>query len=457
MQYFLMPLTDLLKSNGHLLLPRQSGIPTIIMLLSLLGIVIWRGNIGRMRVNPMMFVFAAGVMLQQTFSTLFSKQELPYYRIFNENLIIVLLWIIIYFLTYVFIQQMIQTPAEQLRFLKGVLIALGINYIVVGIEFIWLTTGHLEVVVEWIGQHLESHIYEGHGFYSQGSYVQTSHRINGLEMEASFFGVQIAILTFPLILAGIKTKMSLFKRFGEKGNQILYHVLFTISIGVLIVAKTSTGLVMAALAICCLVGIYLSQYGRKAMKVVFGLLGLIGLMVAVLYFGNQTVHNFLDTFIFQKALSGSVAVRLSTTIGYFSAFLHAPLLGVGYADRWAFILAPKGALHNIAEYYNQYLPGGELPMLSIMAALFARFGLVIVSVVIGFLYIRVRRYRRAIQIENQPLVTFNYHMFLFYLVFMAVGSFFLFEYQKEVYIWLFMYFLVSTPGVSQVKNQISAT
>ncbi|WP_238479206.1 O-antigen ligase family protein [Fructobacillus papyrifericola] len=290
--------------------------------------------------------------------------------------IILFTWTLTVYVAWATIQLSINSERDERQFIKSGLVALGIYLVVVILPqiFVTLNIGHLNSYVNHLAKLFERH-WQMHGpnydFYRNGSYVTSEHRVNGFEPEAAFLANLVGVAYLPLLIGLTAAKSKIWGHTRRTSSDIFLNSVFAISIfGVLLLAKTTTGILTACIAY--LLWIFWSK-GKGRWSLIF--LAAFGiLMIVFAYFKVGVIHNLLNQFLFAK---GGTDNRLGGTIGLLLTFLTHPIFGVGYGFTSYFIIknVPESTTHNF-EFQHVYSQFGY-PNLSDLLGWFASFGLVI--------------------------------------------------------------------------------
>lgn len=343
-------------------------------------------------------------------------------------------------LVYMLVYLVINSDQSEKLFFKSLMISLIILFIVVLLPQIIATfSTKLDAWVNFIGRHFEAQYKGRNDFYFNGSYTTSLRRVNGLESEASYLAGLLGIVFVPPILASLKNKYN-FITDKVNNSSITTWTLLGVIIMTLFFAKTSTGFLIIALIALCLFAVVSSD----ARKYLLGAYVLMGLMLVLMYLVIPQIHLILNQYVLAKKGTDN---RLGGTIATFKTFFHHPLFGVGsgYTSYFYLKYVPKSTIHNW-EYQHVYSKTGY-PALSVIGNALASYGLLGVGAF--FIYIKnkikiVRRLRKKIAIENVNDSIFLKTVmdsFYFYLFFLAVLSIFIFSWQDEIYLLIFMVYL----------------
>lgn len=284
-------------------------------------------------------------------------------------------WTMTVYVAWAVIQLTVITEKDEFAFLKSGLIALAVYLLLVILPQIAVTF-HItafEQYVNDIARLFERHwrTHTDYNFYINGSYVATEGRVNGFEPEAAFLANLLGVVYLP-ILIGITASGQKFWSWTKTkiGDQVVNTIFSFIILLVLLLAKTTTGILTAGIAY--ILWIIWSQNHLRKNLVGLAVIGLFFIVFAYLKVG--VIHDTFNQFLFAKQGTDN---RLGGTIALALTFLTHPILGVGYGFTSFFILknVPISTTHNF-EFQNVYSQFGY-PNLSDFLGWFASFGLVI--------------------------------------------------------------------------------
>lgn len=285
-------------------------------------------------------------------------------------------------MAYTIQKMLIRSYEDARKFMKSVVITMAVYLSVIVFPQILYLFGFTSLT-HWINPiaHLFERHWENRNFYDNGSYVTTSMRVNGFEPEAAYLALLVGIAFSPFLLMLIQEPLRAFK------NRWIYWtaiMLGAASLGVLLLAKTTTGFL--------LIGILALVYwlaAPKKQKISLFLLGIIAVIgVALTYITVPSVHNLLNTWIFQK---GGTDNRLGGTIALIRTWLQHPLFGVGYGYEGQYIVDNLPAWSKNNFEYMQVYQHQAYPILNDTFGWLARYGLVFFLIFIWLLFGLVKR------------------------------------------------------------------
>ncbi|KAA8431988.1 hypothetical protein FKV73_07420 [Weissella paramesenteroides] len=291
--------------------------------------------------------------------------------------------ILVIWVAYTVQKMAIQSFDDAKKFVKSVIwTIIGYSVIVLMPQILFLLgIGRFSRITNAIASLFERHWLD-RDFYNNGSYVTTLFRLNGLEPEASFLALLLGLAFAPLLLMIIQEPIKSFK--NHRKLYILSWLIVIFIALVLLYAKTTTGF----LIIFILALLYWLMAPRNQKLWLFGL-GMIALVGSALaYVAIPSVNDLLNRWLFEK---GGTDNRLGGTIGLIGAWLHHPLLGVGYGYEGPYIVdnLPQWSKNNyeyMAVYKNQ-----SYPILNDVFGWLARYGLLFMATGAWLLFGLIKR------------------------------------------------------------------
>lgn len=285
-------------------------------------------------------------------------------------------------MAYTIQKMLIRSYDDAIKFMKSVVITMAVYLGVIVLPQILYLFGFTSLT-HWINPiaHLFERHWENRNFYDNGSYVTTSMRVNGFEPEAAYLALLVGIAFSPFLLMLIQEPLRAFK------NRWIYWtaiILGAASLGVLLLAKTTTGFLL--IGILALVYWLAAPKKQKISLFFLGIIAVIG--VALIYITVPSVHNLLNTWIFQK---GGTDNRLGGTIALIRTWLQHPLFGVGYGYEGQYIVDNLPAWSKNNFEYMQVYQHQAYPILNDTFGWLARYGLVFFLIFIWLLFGLVKR------------------------------------------------------------------
>ncbi|PGR00703.1 O-antigen ligase family protein [Priestia megaterium] len=369
--------------------------------------------------------------------------------IYNKNPISGLIGFMVFlgflFLHYIIVKILVSNNREIELFLKGAFWSTIILLFVTYLQYLYLLLPNSPVsnLVALFGKVFESRNNYTPEWYVNGSYVQTVNRINGFFSEPGNLAGHLSIICLPFILAAIKNKFDIFKR-NKKYSALKYYFLLFAIIGMLLLAKTSTGLV-AIIVVLILFWITLPLMR----KLTFGFI--ILLLVVVFFYEYHTnpyVYSLVDEFVFGKSDSSSTDNRLGGTLGLLYTFLHHPITGIGngYYHYYLEKYIPAWSKFN-SEYINFASIRHSFPIMSIILGWLAQYGILIVTFFIVYIIKLVKGIHRLINKLGKDSSDYLFYKTigdaatLFFLIFFTL-SFLGFGWSESAFLILFFFFVV---------------
>lgn len=285
-------------------------------------------------------------------------------------------------MAYTIQKMLIRSYDDAIKFMKSVVITMAVYLGVIVLPQILYLFGFTSLT-HWINPiaHLFERHWENRNFYDNGSYVTTSMRVNGFEPEAAYLALLVGIAFSPFLLMLIQEPLRAFK------NRWIYWIAIILgaaSLGVLLLAKTTTGFLL--IGILALVYWLAAPKKQKISLFFLGIIAVIG--VALIYITVPSVHNLLNTWIFQK---GGTDNRLGGTIALIRTWLQHPLFGVGYGYEGQYIVDNLPAWSKNNFEYMQVYQHQAYPILNDTFGWLARYGLVFFLIFIWLLFGLVKR------------------------------------------------------------------
>lgn len=285
-------------------------------------------------------------------------------------------------MAYTIQKMLIRSYEDAIKFMKSVVITMAVYLSVIVFPQILYLFGFTSLT-HWINPiaHLFERHWENRNFYDNGSYVTTSMRVNGFEPEAAYLALLVGIAFSPFLLMLIQEPLRAFK------NRWIYWIAIILgaaSLGVLLLAKTTTGFLL--IGILALVYWLAAPKKQKISLFFLGIIAVIG--VALTYITVPSVHNLLNTWIFQK---GGTDNRLGGTIALIRTWLQHPLFGVGYGYEGQYIVDNLPAWSKNNFEYMQVYQHQAYPILNDTFGWLARYGLVFFLIFIWLLFGLVKR------------------------------------------------------------------
>lgn len=441
MSLFFMPLSLLPRRFFSTFWLPFSTLPGLTLLILAVVLLVLKRNTFKDGINTkvLSFVFFSIGLVGITSFLRFGEAQVINPSLNVRNFLILVLGFISPF---VLLHESIRSKKDIQNFIRGSLILLFLLNYIGAIQAIYVYFGQLGFLAEFFG-YFEWRFPDRDNWYHLGSYVQTMNRINGLMPEASFYAVQLGVLSFPLTFACLKNNLCLF---GEnlKFNRIFYLYLLVSSIILNIIAQTTTGILLAVISLG-FIFLYILKNQPIIIAKIFGIVSiLIGILVIVLYFVTPGVHEFINIWIFRQNSPGN---RWGSTVAYFRVFLRYPLLGAQNPNVFALTEVPIQTTQN-REFIQNFLPNRQIQNLSLLLNWFGMYGIVIMGPIIFYFTKKIRAYKKMAQettsntSESVLFLTLK-DMFFYYVVMYVIASLFIFEAFNLTFILMFFFFIVA--------------
>ena len=350
-------------------------------------IILYRRLVDKMTIEPLdglrvrHYAFLGIVILGQLFAFLSLSTEGYSAAAIVKKFLIAVIFVLNFVVLYFVVNLMMQNEIQVKRLIRGNFWAFIVLLVIclLQISYIYFH-GVFSSLMTFIGRYLEYHNVLNPGSFEKISYVQSTFRVNGLYAESGFLAGVLAIGFAPFILGAIKNKINIF--FPSKNYHAwFYYGMFLVLAFVLLLAKTSTGIL--AIAIIALL-LLLATKGRER----FGIVMLYLVMLALIFIAAMrlpALKNMLLSFTVGKTDSDSTTMRLLATEAVFITVLKNPIVGVGFGQtsHFNFINAPH-AVKELNEY-QLFLKNKEFPDQSAWGSVMAQFGVVVAVIVVIFI------------------------------------------------------------------------
>jgi len=354
----------------------------------------------------------------------------------REFLKVIIIFICVFF-HYILLRLVIIKKEDVYKFIQGSGIALLVLLIISYVQFLYLLFPKFFVyAVNFIGTFLEKT--SDREWYSAGSYVETTHRINGLNSESGFLAAQLLIMFVPFILAAIKNKTDIFMN-NRKYHASLYYILLAGIIVILFFAKSTTG-ILAILIILFSLWLNIS----KTKKLITSILLPICLgAIYTLTFVSPLVRDTLNITLLDKFGGVSFQNRFGSTIALMKTWLTHPVWGVGwnFNDYYVFKYVPQWTTSNY-EYQNIFLPEHYYPILSNFFGWLAIFGTVAIAGIIYYVHLLLKDLRKISENNNDSTLNVLKDSAHYFIAFYFIISLFSFNWTDSMYFVMFYFFVV---------------
>ncbi|WJQ13926.1 hypothetical protein QT238_17805 [Geobacillus stearothermophilus] len=452
LEYLLWPISTLFKSFFDSV-PFYHGKHIqfyFFILLIILYIIKSKGKIPKLILTQRWVIFLGVLFIIQFCAMLISSYRIDIiqydYNIIRQYiaLIVFILSITIY---YFGMRLTINSYNAINKFLRGGKIALIFALVVSYIQLFYIFFPNIfEVPVNFIASTIEARWgpelpgEEVHRFYVNGSYVETTQRVNGLTEEASTNALFLSIIFAPFLVSSVKNRFNIFT---QRESLISIYVFLALILIILAMSKTSLGLIMAAL-------ILLLWFREASIIRKLVLLAFILLLPLIFYgYGNQNLY-FGDIFsVYLNKIAdfdvASTANRFGNTLALIQTIKENLFIGVGrgYLDYYIFKNMPEWATHNFE--YNIFVSSGWFPVLSSIFGLLAEYGVVFFIYIAFYIKRLIQRWHNVSlnlsDTKKQKIVKTLADALVYYILLGVFGLFFSLDWFASVYIVIFFFFV----------------
>lgn len=415
------------------------------------SVFLMRGNIPKDIFSDKVIKFIFILLSIQLCSMLISSFKIDiedYYRNPIKTYILFCGFILAISIHYFVVRLNVRNIEEVNSFLKSGWIALIITlfvsfsqlaYIIFPIQFqslVELIGGTIEA--RWGGKNANDA--NQTGYYTLGSYVQTTLRLNGLTEEAPSLATQLFVVFIPFIIASIKNQYNIF--YKNRSKMLPLYIVLILILIILIAAKTTSGFLFAGIILLLVIK------DMNMMKKIFflSLSVLIVLLVIGFNFKNNYIIEIINDFILNKS-ENSINNRLGISIALIKITMQNFLTGIGWEYHPFFIYKniPEWARYN-SEYFS-YIKRKDFPIMSVFLSWTAEYGLVIVTIVSTYLIKKQKQFRKISnkiikeKKEEAKLIRVLCDSSKYYLLFTFISSLFLYVWYTSVYLIVFFFFI----------------
>lgn len=422
----------------------------LILLYLLQGNRVYAHNLINTRI--IIFIFFASCI--QLIAIFFSYIEIGS-SIYNRNPIAgfasFCFFILAVFLHYYVVKFLINNLNDIKLFIKGTLWSTLIILFVSYAQLLYIFSPNItNNLMTFFGTFFEARNPYTPEWYLKGSYVQTLGRINGFFSESAKLVAYLSVVCLPFVLASIKNKYNLFN-IKRKYNPLFYYTLLSLILGILLLAKTSTG-ILAILIVLSLFWISLPLKRKISSGFIFAA---FFILLIALYNNNSYIYSVIQDYVFGKTDSTSTDNRLGGTIALFQTFIHNPIIGVGqaYTDYYIYNYTPKWSTDN-AEFQHFVNVRHAFPIFSIFLGWLAQYGLIICIFVFNYIIKLVRSTSKLVEKtkslpEYQLYKTIKDSLILFLAIFFPL-SFLTFGWNESGVLIMFFFFVVFRQHLERV-------
>lgn len=352
-----------------------------------------------------------------------------------------LMFVFLAFTYYVCLSIIVRSEYEVKSFLRGLFIAMVAVSLSAYLQLVLILTKNpvLVKINNAISNVFEQRVERE--WYENGSYTTTLWRINSIFQESGFFVAMICIVFMPFILSAIKNRYNILS-VSSKYRSVLYYGLLINFIIILLVARSTTGLI----GIVLILFIILINFKMKSRVVIVSISLIIMSFMYYLYQQGGYITALLDETIFEKGKS-SLDNRIGGTIALINTSIQNLFLGVGWENttKYLFENVPVDYKFNY-EYQNIFVPTNTYPVLSVFFGYFSFFGITLTSIFFYFIY---KNYKVSKRLLQQLRDHNNYLLFKtiidaekYFLFIYLILSVFSFDWKQPYYLVIFAFYFV---------------
>ncbi|GEM_PF-6378495 len=350
--------------------------------------------------------------------------------------------------------QILGLETSYVMFRRGVYIVMSVVFLANAIQlaYLWDETAFQSVMesfgrfveVRWDGEGEASDI---HRFYRAGSYVQQTHRLNGMSEEASENASMLVVLFLPILYARIASKLA-----SDRRKLLVIEYLPVLAIIFFLLAiKSSSAIFMAVMAVAVLLIILLNYRSIFAISLAIIVFLSAGWWLLATSSSLQDQLLFYVTKVFDWEYNESTNSRAAISYALLMVFISNPVSGVGRSL--------------LSQYIGQYIPDwagwnaeiamwgavNNYPILSAWLGLLAEYG-AIGALVFIYVFHWVYRRLRILYIGNasQPIWFEIFYAYRLFLLFYCLSMLFAFTWYKSIYLLIFSFFLAVAMGPKKV-------
>jgi teichuronic acid biosynthesis protein TuaE len=301
-----------------------------------------------------------------------------------------------------------------------------------------------------------------HRFYVNGSYVQTTNRINGVTQEASTNAMLYLVAFAPFLIASVRNEYNIFNQTNNLRSIYLFLVLI---IFLLLMSKTSLGILASVIILL----LWLKEASITKKIILISLMLLLPLIIyssgdqehyGQVHYVGDVLRVYLDKVTdFDEA---STANRFGNTIALLKTVIQNMFIGVGrnYLDYYILKNYPEWATHNF-EYKifasNLY----NFPVLCSILGIMAEYGLVIFLLVTSYFYKFIKRWKnislKPMPIEKKKFIKTLADASIYYVLLGTVGLFFNLAWYASIFIVILFFFISSLSILEKESAKIESS
>lgn len=448
MSILLLPVSLFIKRLNDLPISYLRELPIYIFILLILFSIILRKKVNvKGLFNSKVFIFVFIFFGLQLIAMLMSYIEIGN-SVLNRNPIKEFTKLIIFagciFIHYYTVHFIVNSKQSIQHFIKGNFIALVILLSICYIQLLYLFMPNIfDGFTSFIGKYFEGR--HDREWYTEGSYVQTMKRINGLSPEPGYLAAQLLIIFVPFILASIKNKVNIFS-IRKKYNPVFFYFLLFSIIVILFSAKTTTGILAVFLII---IFFWLSLPRKRKILLTYFIL-IFGTVTIILIKNTPYLMGIINDYLLNKN-DGSTMNRLGGTIGLVVTWLTNFIVGIGwnYKDYYLFQNVPAWSTNNW-EYNNIFVTEHFYPILSIFFGWLAEFGTFPVIFLLIYTNKLLKDFRRiekkaeiySVDENNYKLICVLKDSVHFFVLYYMICSLLSFNWFESIYLIMFFFFIV---------------
>jgi hypothetical protein len=452
MEILFLPISLLGKHVINFLPDYFQPISTVLFTVYFIYLLIKRKCNFNLSITSGILFFLLITLVSQGFATMRTILAFPLTGIGVFEKYFQFIFLLIYFLLiYLVLKNSLNEDAKINKFLKGFFFyGLFLSSLLV-IQFIFIQTGWLKSVVEFIGCNFAQ------GSYSESinpnyltstvQYLKQFARPNGLDPEGRDVAIRLAIIVIPFLLTALKNDFALVK--NKNKSRVIYLALLGLIILLMIAIQTLASLVFGGLSIVFVISItFIKKNSHIQIFYKEGAIfaSLVGLGVALVYVLPGATIN----------LGG--ANRTASAIALFRVFLHHPIIGVGYdfSSPYAIVAAPEKYSDSLTNI-QIYLANNQMPALNTVLAWFSQFGLIVMLPVLFYIMrakldftILIDRMHEA-KLNPEKIILYQTvdDLFFFGLIFLIPASFLLFDWRGLSYVLVIFFILIAKDLLKQ--------
>jgi len=355
------------------------------------------------------------------FITLFQSIDYENQNIL-KNIISFILFSFIVFLHYYGLRNFYYILQEKFidYFFKAFYFALGIILLVNFIQlFSILIPSIFQGTEQFIANNLVLQWYrpdpEDKRFYTiANSYVQSTHRLNGLVEETSEDVAILFVGFMPLILGKLTASLKLGYSLSQYKSTLIWYSLIIL---ILLLSKSSSGLLFAGISILFLFYIYIRYASASTNIVVLSLFFILILSVTVV---NIDMLNHYWSKLFDDT-SVSTLSRSGVTLGLMSMSFDNLFTGVG-KGMVSYSLESYIPLWSYTYEIETWINNQGFPALSMFFWLISEYGLPLLFIIVYIFFKTYQKLKGLSNFNTQYYIVFKSYKYFLIILFIALQS-----------------------------------